>query len=103
MVDSKPKHKFLNIKKSWLFWAWLIAFPLITFAGIGQILLVIKMVMTGHGLDYFTTMWGYQFNYIGAFVELLVTIVLFIVAPIFYWLGSKEERSFKRKYDIHEK
>lgn len=73
------------------------------FALVGQVLQVIEKVRTGHGLDYFITMWGYQFNYIGALVGFIAIALLCIISPIIYWVGSKEERSFKRKYGINGK
>lgn len=74
-----------------------------TFALASQVLQVIEKVRTGHGLDYFTTMWGYQLNYIGALVLFIITALLFLFSPIIYWFSTKDERSFKRKYGIREK
>lgn len=76
-------------------------FSLLIFAA--EILRVVEKVRTGHGLDYYTTFEGYQFNYTGALVGYIAISLLMILAPLIYWIGSKEERDFKSKYGISDK
>ena len=71
--------------------------------GLGFFLRVLDKVLTGHGLDYYTTFWGVQFNYIGALTVFICGAVLFVISPVIYWFSTMEERSFKKKYSIHDK
>lgn len=75
---------------------------LVFLGSIGFFLRVLDKVISGHGLDYYTTFWGIQFNYIGALTVLIVGFALAVLSPLIYWVGTAEERSFKRKYGIHE-
>lgn len=75
---------------------------LVFLGGIGFFLRVLDKVLSGHGLDYYTTFWGIQFNYIGALTVFIVVFVLIVLSPFIYWFGTAEERSFKRKYGISE-
>lgn len=38
--------------------------------GIGTIFRIIRKVLTGHGLDYYKTFEGFQFDYIGALIAI---------------------------------
>jgi len=77
-----------------------IVFGLWLLGSIGFFLRVLDKVLTGHGLDYYTTFWGVQFNYIGALTVFIVGAVLIAISPIIYWLSTLEERNFKKKYGI---
>jgi hypothetical protein len=82
---------------------------IVSFLGIlgtaGLFLRVLKKVMTGHGLDYYTTFYGIQFSYIGALVTFIVMAIGLVLAPLIYWFDpiSREERNFKEKYKISDK
>ena len=71
----------------------------------GLFLRVLKKVITGRGLDYYTTAWGVQVNYIGVLITFVVIIIFFILAPFIYWFDPiyREERSFKKKFKVSEK
>lgn len=64
---------------------------------------VLDKVITGHGLDYYTTFGGVQFNYIGALTIFIIGAALIAISPIIYWISTMEERSFKKKYGICDK
>ena len=80
-----------------------IAFALWLLGSLGFFLRVLKKVLTGHGLDYYTTFWGVQFNYVGALTVFIAGAILIAISPIIYWFSTMEERSFKKKYGIRDK
>ena len=70
---------------------------------LGFFLRVLKKVLSGHGLDTYTTFWGVQFNYIGSLIVFIVGAALVVISPVIYWLNTMEERSFKKKYSVRDK
>jgi len=72
------------------------------FSVAGHFWYVINKVLSGHGLDYFTTMWGYEFSYIGSLIFYVIFAIVMVLSPIIYWLTTADERSFKIKYHIDE-
>lgn len=83
--------------------ATLIVMVLWLLGGLGFFLRVLDKVVSGHGLDYYTTFWGVQFNYVGALMVFIFGAVLLAISPVIYWYSTMEERSFKKKYNIHDK
>lgn len=45
----------------------------------------VRKVQTGHGMDYYFTGWGVQFNYIGALIVLALSIFALIVGCGIRW------------------
>ena len=72
------------------------------FVAAGHVWYVLDKVLSGHGLDYFTTLWGYTFSYIGALVFYIAFGVFIILSPLIYWFSTTDERSFKKKYNIDD-
>ena len=66
----------------------------------GHFLYILKKVRFGHGLDYFTTAWGYEFNYVGVLILYVIFAMLIVLAPLMVWFFEREERDFKKKYNI---
>ena len=44
-----------------------------------------RKVQTGHGLDYYFTGWGVQFNYIGALIAIALTLFALVVGYGIRW------------------
>ena len=95
--------KYLKSKNCKVCFSILLIGILSAFVLAGQIWEIVQKVRTGHGLDYYTTMWGYELNYIGTLVLFIIIAILFLLSPLIYWFATKEERSFKQKYGINEK
>ncbi len=57
------------------------------------VLLLIAKMKTGHGLDYYITGKGVQFNYIGAFIAIIVSAVALLVS----WLIRRFKNKRKAK------
>lgn len=76
----------------------------VCFAGFGAIFRITNKVLTGHGLEYYTTFEGFRFNYIGALVMIGAMFLVLLVAPLTHYLDplSKEEKAFKKKYEIQD-
>jgi len=76
----------------------------VCFAGVGVISRIVNKVLTGHGLDYYTTFVGFQFNYIGALVMIIIMFLVLLIAPLIHYLDPiiKEEKDFKKKYEIQD-
>ena len=73
-------------------------------AGIGVISRIVNKVLTGHGLDYYTSMEGFEFNYIGALIVIIVMVLFLLIAPLIHYLDPiiREEKDFKKKYGIKD-
>jgi hypothetical protein len=80
----------------------LIVMVLWLLGGLGFFLRVLDKVVSGNGLDYYTTFWGVRFNYVGALVTFACIAVLFVSLPMIYWYSTREERSFKKKYGVRD-
>lgn len=91
---TKPKYKVCILTTVVMF-LWFIG-------SIGFFMRVLDKVLSGHGLDYYTTFWGVQMNYVGTLVTFLIAFVIIILAPVLYWFSTAEERSFKEKFGIDE-
>lgn len=76
----------------------------ICLASIAVITRIVNKVVTGHGLDYYITFEGFQFNYLGALILISVMFVLLITIPLIHYFDplNKEEKDFKKKYDIQD-
>lgn len=98
MGESKRKANF----KSWILGFIISLF--ICLASIAVINRVVNKVVTGHGLDYYITFEGFQFNYLGALILICVMFVLLITIPLIHHFDplNKEEKDFKKKYDIQD-
>lgn len=81
-----------------------IAFIMIAVAAIKVISIIIDKVISGHGLDHYRNFEGFEFNYIGALITIILLGLLLLIAPIIYWFDpiNKEEKDFKRKYEIKD-
>ena len=77
---------------------------IVFFAGIGVITRIVNKVLTGHGLDYYLTFEGFQFNYIGALVMIIIMFIVLLIAPLVHYLDPiiKEEKDFKKKYETQD-
>lgn len=95
-VSRKPKCKLCLLS--------VIAFIMIALAGIEVALKIIDKVISGYGLEYYRTFEGFEFNYIGALIAIILLALLLLIAPIIYWFDpiNKEEKDFKRKYEIKD-
>lgn len=76
----------------------------VCFAGVGVIYRIVNKVLTGHGLDNYTTFEGFEFNYIGALVMIVIIFLVLLIAPLIHYLDPiiKEEKAFKKKYEIQD-
>ncbi len=98
MSESKRKANF----KPWILGFIISLF--ICLASIAVINRVVNKVVTGHGLDYYITFEGFQFNYLGSLILICLMIVLLITIPLIHHFDplNKEEKDFKKKYDIQD-
>lgn len=72
---------------------------LVLIGGVQFALKVIDKVRSGHGLDYYFTGWGVQFNYIGAFLLLFVIIpIALLIGYGLRWWQTRDERDFAKRY-----
>lgn len=73
---------------------------------IAFVIRAVQKVQTGHGLDYYFTGWGVQFNYIGALIVLALVPVTLLVGLGIRWWQLRDERDFRKKFnlpkDIHD-
>lgn len=49
------------------------------------ILDAVRKVQTGHGLDYYFTGWGVQFNYIGGLIAFALALFALVVGCGIHW------------------
>ena len=77
-----------------------IAGVLVVIAGISFVLRVVNKVSSGHGLDYYFTGRGVQFNYIGALILLIVIPVALAVGWVIRWWQLRGERDFRKRFNL---
>ena len=71
----------------------------------GHLWMTIEKVRTGHGLEvFYFTFYSprYGMTYMAALIYYVVFTISIALSPFIYWLSTKEERSFKKKYHIDE-
>jgi hypothetical protein len=75
-----------------------VAMIVMMFGFVGFVAVLINKVLSGHGLDYYISGMGYEFNYLG--VLILVVLIPFIMMAVWFitWYQEKDERDFKQKY-----
>ena len=73
---------------------------LIILGGIGFVFRVVEKVQTGHGLDYYFTGWGVQFNYIGVLILLMLIPVILVVGWVIRWWQLRDERDFHKRFNL---
>ncbi len=61
---------------------------------------VMNKVRTGHGLDYYFTGLGVQFNYIGALILLGLVPICLLIGWGFRWWQLREHRDFRKKFNL---
>ena len=62
---------------------------------------VINKVITGHGLDYYFTGFGYEFSYLGVLILIMLLPILALIIFIISWFSDSDQRDFIRKY-VHK-
>ncbi len=77
-----------------------IAGLLITCGSVAFVLRVLEKVRTGHGLDYYFTGWGVQFNYIGVMILLALVPVTLLAGWGIRWWQLREERDFRKRFNL---
>jgi nitric oxide reductase large subunit len=83
-----------------------VAFTIGTFLSllgfVGLVLFLFVKVISGNGLDYYFTGFGYKFSYLGALILISLIPLIMGGAIAFQWWSEKDERDFINKY-IHGK
>lgn len=74
------------------------ALVIIFIAFIGFILFLLNKTITGHGLDYYFSGFGYKLSYLGALILIAVIPLLVTLAWLINWIIGRDERDFKKKY-----
>lgn len=64
------------------------------------VLRVVDKVRTGHGLDYYFTGWGVQFNYIGVLILLILAPIAMLVGWGIRWWQLRDERDFRKRFNL---
>ena len=68
----------------------------------GFVVYLFNKVISGEGLNYYFTGFGYKFSYLGALILVCLVPLIMGSAVVFQWWSEKDERDFIKKY-IHGK
>lgn len=68
------------------------------FAFIAFFYRVVVKVMQGDGLEYYFSVLGYQFNYLGALILLVLIPLVLVIALLVRRFQLRHEKDFKDKY-----
>jgi hypothetical protein len=69
---------------------------------VGLVLFLFSKVISGEGLDYYFTGFGYKFSYLGALILVCLIPLIMGGAIALQWWSEKDERDFINKH-IHGK
>ena len=86
------KNKFINF----------IADAMIMVGGLGFLFLLLKKVKSGEGLDHYISMAGYDLSYLQALMMFISMPLVGVLVGIIYYFTTKDEKDFKKKYNIKD-
>jgi len=80
----------------------LIGYSLSILGAIGFIFFLVKKVKSGHGLEHYISMAGYDLSYLQALMMFGSIPIVVILVGFVYHFTTKDERDFKKKYKIKD-
>jgi hypothetical protein len=97
--DGKPILKEPRLLKI----AAAIVIPLAILGLVGFILRVYQKIVTGHGLETYTTGWGVQMNYIGVLITFILIPVVLIGGWLINYFITRDERQLRKQIELQKK
>jgi len=75
-----------------------IVMVIVMFGFVSFVVFLINKVISGHGLDYYISGMGYEFNYLGVLILVFSSPLIGLVVWLISWYRERDWRAFKDRY-----